>query len=218
MVRVALFFALVATTCGLARADVIFSDLGGSYPTGGSLNLGVSGGGPGTGDNVWSMGFTAGATYDVTQIDVALTDFSVSGGKAIVSLWTDSSGTTPGMRLVGAEWNVAVPSSGLTTINGITGITLDSGASYFLQIAPGSTTVSVSWYYNNQSINGPVYVDDVAARYGESLGNTTLGAFDVLGTPVTTSVPVFSALNPDALALLGFGLLCVAEIRRRKSA
>ena len=74
----------------------------------------------------------------VSQIDLGVTNFSGSN-EFEVSIWTDSGGM-PG-TMVGGYWGVTTAASTcciLTTIPGISGVTLAPGTDYFMELGPVS--------------------------------------------------------------------------------
>lgn len=197
---------VVGLAIGAARASMIFNDFGpgNSYiqTDGWTVGTGV----PGY-TYVPAMAFTSSGTYSLTQIDLALEN---AGGTnaAIVSLWIDAGGA-PGTEL--ESWNVSGQgafgtSQPLTTISGITGITLSSGGSYFIQISPSDGTTWDAWNVNDQGVTGPTYLMLNGAFLSDY--TSTLAAFDVLGVPLS-SVP-----EPGTLALFGAGLLGLGFVVR----
>jgi hypothetical protein len=194
-----------------ANADAIFNDFGPGYGTalGGYCVDGFSASPICSSLPTGSIGLAPGAlfvssgNFDVTQIDVSL---SYDGGtnSAVISLFSDAS-DAPGALL--GSWAVSgQPDNPLpiTTVSGISGVTLTSGASYFLEISPGGTETQDGWNYNGLSETGEVY----DPPYGGL--DLTLPAFDVLGTPLA-SVP-----EPSSLLISGMALLALVAVRRRK--
>jgi hypothetical protein len=147
--------------------------------------------------------FVSPGNYDVAQIDVSLS-YTEGTNSALISLYTDAS-NAPGTLL--GSWAVSgqpysVPP--VTTVSGISGITLTSGTSYFLQITAGGASTEDGWSENDLGLIGEVY----DPPYGGS--DLTLPAFDVLGTPLA-SVP-----EPSSFVISGTALLALLAARRRQ--
>src|SRR5579862_3463315 len=191
-----------------AYADEIFNDFGAGYSTGlaaycvdGSsvapgCSSGLSGGNPLTPAAL----FVSPGDFNVTQIDVSLS-YTEGDNSAVISLFTDDSdapGTLLGSWAVSGQPDNPLP---VTTVSGISGVTLTSGASYFLEILPGDTTTQDGWNYNGLGETGEVF----DPPYGGL--DLTLPAFDVLGTPLA-SVP-----EPASLVFCGMALLALIAIR-----
>jgi PEP-CTERM motif len=200
--------AALASVPVASSADVIYSNLGAgnSYVccTGETIS------GPSSFSGFYSAqgnGFTSPGTYNVTQIDVALTNASGTN-EADVSLWT-SVGGLPGAIL--GNWIVtnqpyfASTSNTLTTISGITGITLTSGDNYYVIAAPIASDTLDAFNFNNTGALGPIVADSGSGFTG-GLCCGVIAAFDVLGV-----VP-----EPSTFAILGAGLASLGLIRRRK--
>ena len=198
-----------------ANADQIYSTLSPSSPTYFS-GEGWTVSGPTSNDPRFSSAslFTSPGNYSVGQIDLGLG--YVSGtNSANVSLWTDSGGL-PGSQL--GSWAVSgqpvfgSDSDTLTTINGIAGVNLAAGVSYFLIVDPGSSNTWDAWYLDNTGTNGLLLQSSDGDATWSSYPNSTLGAFDILGTPGTpVSVP-----EPGSLVIIGAGLIGLAGLRRRR--
>jgi len=187
-----------------AFAAVIFSDLG----VGNSYNCcsaeDVTGSSTSIGYQAVADGFTSAGTYDVTQIDVALA-YLRGTNEAEISLWTDAGGS-PGTEL--GDWTVKdqpfFGSTALTTISGITGVTLAAGNSYYLIVAPIAADTFDGFNFNSTGASGPVLVNNGSGFF--QVG-TTLNAFAIL-----------SVAEPStwAMMLLGFAGLGVAGYRQRQ--
>ena len=211
--------ALLCLLPPAAHADsVIFSDLASSSPLYLNGGYSVAGSTSTAGSVVPAFSFTVGASsYDLTQIDLALLYDSGTNGSVTVELVNDSGGL-PGSTVLGSWSFSGLPASGSTTsalqtASGITGITLDAGTTYWLEafVTNGTSNTFDLWDYNNQGVTG-TDAENTGPGF-DSLGTTTIGAFDVLGTAIT-------APEPSSLLLLGSGLAALSLLgarRRRKN-
>ena len=192
-----------------ANADAIFNDFGPGYSTGlGGYCVDGSSIAPicssnlsGSADLTPAALFVAPGNYNVTQIDVALS-YTEGTNSAVISLFTDAS-DAPGTLL--GSWTVSgQPFNPLpvTTVSGIGGLTLTSGASYFLEISPGDASTEDGWTYNALGVTGEVY----DPPFGGS--GLTLPAFDILGSALA-SVP-----EPASIVISGTALLAIVAARR----
>ena len=200
--------AALASLPAASHADVIFSDLG----AGNSYNccVGFTISGPSSIPGFYAAqgdGFISPGPYNVTQIDIALTNASGTN-EADISLWTNVGGL-PGAIL--GNWTVTnqlhfgSTSNALTSISGITGITLTSGGSYYLIAAPIDADTWDAFNENITGAGGP-HVQNLGSGFTGGCCTATIGAFDVLG-----EVP-----EPSTLAILGVGLVSFGLIRRRR--
>ena len=201
-------FAATLAIGASAQANTIFSDFGpgGAFDTITSeVVSGPTGFFAGTQTPAWA--FTSGGDYAVGQIDLALSNFAGTNS-AVVSLWTDvggALGTELGSWAVSGQPSDSTP---LTSINGITGVNLTSGDSYFVQVEAGASDTFDGWSLNTQG-----YVSDFANN-GFSGAQNTAGAFDVLSPSAAAPEP-----NAWALMIVGtFGTGALLRTRRRKLA
>jgi hypothetical protein len=198
-------FGLIALACASALANAspitIFSSFGPGYTVAGDslcvYGSSVASSCGGSGTFVWApaAAFMSTGNYVVSQIDVSLNWFQGTDS-ATVSLFTDV-GNVPGVLL--GSWAVSgqqdLPAPPLTTIAGITGITLTNGVSYFLQIAPGGADTKDGWVLG-PSVGGVLY--DPPCLCSGSI--VRLPAFDVLGSAVP---------EPATAGLIALGLVVV---------
>lgn len=145
--------------------------------------------------------FVSPGDYQLTQIDLALV-YTEGTNSAVVSLFTDVA-DAPGV-LIGSWTTSGLPFNfpPVTTVAGITGVTLSSGASYFLQVSPGGDDTEVGWSENDIGVTGDFYNPPFGGA------GMTLPAFDVLGT--ASAVP-----EPSSLAICGMAILALITRRRR---
>jgi PEP-CTERM motif len=207
-----LFTALVALCSALpvtpAGADVVFSTFGpgNSYECCVGGTIGGSTSGPGFISQ--ANEFTSSGNFDVSQIDLGLA-FVSGTNSAVVSLWTESGGLQDTEL---GSWNVSsLPDFGstsntVTSITGISGISLASGLNYFLQVDAGASDTWDAWNWNTIGATGLV-VYDTGSGWASN-NNATLYAFDVVSASV---VP-----EPGTLALVGASVLGLAGLRRRR--
>ena len=168
----ALIAAAVSLSAGEASAaTTFFSDLG----PGGSYNCcaGWAVGGP-VSPAAPAESFTSLSSGEVANIDIAIGQ--VFSGTVNVSLWTDSGGAL-GTEL--GSWTVTpatffgLSTTILTDVH-VSGVSLVSGDSYFLELASAGTS---SWNWNTIGATGTL-IDSGATTPGD-----TLGAFEVVGAP-----------------------------------
>ena len=154
--------------------------------------------------------FTSPGNYAVTQIDLAVSNISGDNG-AVVSIWTVSAGV-PGAKL--GSWTLTNlpaygPSESISTINGINGVTLSAGATYFLAVAPLDSTTADFLSDSNPGAGGLFYHPPTytTATYGE------LPAFDVIGVPAgsTSQTIAFDAIPNQVLGVSPFPIAAQAS-------
>jgi PEP-CTERM motif-containing protein len=171
-----------------------------------------SGAGSLTGFNaLQAMAFTntTGENIALTQIDIA--DSFVAGNNTMtLNLYADTGGA-PGAVL--ESWTVNnLPGLGtcctVETVNDVAGVILQNGGTYWL--APASDDVTwEAWNWNTTGASGNgSFSADGGTTWATSTYNPN-GAFDVLGTSVSTP-------EPASLLMLGAGMLGLVGVRRKE--
>jgi hypothetical protein len=150
--------------------------------------------------------FVSSGSYDLTQIDLALS-LVAGSGDADIALWTDAGGTLGSLI---QSWHVVATTPidtlpSVVTISGITGVHLQAGGAYYLRASATGDT-NDAWNINNTSVFATLLSTVVPTINGPP------GAFDVLGTSPAPEPAVWSMM------LLGFGTLGVALRARRRAA
>lgn len=203
--------------CSLsAMADTLFTDLG---PPGNVYNCctgwTVSGTGTiGTSFTAANLFTVSGSgNFNVSQIDIGIGNV-VSPNTFNASVWTDNNGL-PGTQLAFfgnlTTNEIFGNCCGMTTISGISGLSLAGGQSYFLVIGPVNINDASwnAWNWNNQGVIGQDLFSNDGGQSWVDNGQQTLGAFDILGSQ--GQVP-----EPASLFLLGSGLVGALGTLRRK--
>jgi hypothetical protein len=161
----------------------------------------------------------SGSGFNLTQIDIAIVFADIAPNSAIIELLTNS-GSLPGAIVAGGMWTISgLPPAGFATsiqpsqtISGITGITLAGGTEYWLAAFPGSSTSRLGWALDTTGQTGNMAGSgDGGLTWSPTTPGLTLGAFDVLGTPV---VP---APEPPAILLFAAGLAGLLHLSQRRS-
>ena len=201
----ALLAAILAS--GSANAGVIYSNFGAGNSYSCCIGYTISGSTSQGGE------FTSPGNYDVNQIDLGLTNV-LGGNSAVVNLWTESGGL-PNSLL--GSWNVSgqpgfgAVSNVLTTIGGISGISLTLGSNYFLTVAPGAADTWDAWNWNTIGEAGTIVANGGSGW--SAFPDSTLPAFDVLGNQSSNvRVP-----EPGTLLLLLTAFAGLGTMRSRKA-
>ncbi len=206
--RIVTLLALVMLcVCSLpAMADVVYNNFGSGFSynccTGGTL------GGPNSPVGLIDQGvlFTAQASGNVSEIDVAI-GFVVGTNGATVSLWTNNNGV-PGTQM--GSWDISnLPQfgscCGYNAITGINGVSVTQGQSYFLVGSTPNDTWD-AWNWNSINDIGQVDYTQDGVNWTQVQG-ATLYTFQIL----STGVP-----EPGTFVMLGSGVLAIAGVFRRR--
>ncbi|HEX4785264.1 MAG TPA: PEP-CTERM sorting domain-containing protein [Candidatus Sulfotelmatobacter sp.] len=193
-----------------SRADsVLFNDFGTGNTYNASVGLTIAGAQSGPKFVEWGEAFTSNSKFDLTEIKMALGQFTgVNGVRVSLDI---NNGGGPGTSL--ASWTfVGLPQFGSTnsavqTESFANGIVLQAGQRYWLVATPFAASTQAVWNLNSTGVVGLG-----AVNFGSVWLTATVpsGAFEVLGKTV---VP-----EPGTWLLFGaglFGILGAASIKRR---
>lgn len=162
--------------------------------------------------NVVATEFSSSGSFSVGQIDVGVGWVTGADNGVMVSLWTDSN-NVPGTEL--GSWSAsnipgfAATSNGVATISDITGVRVQAGADYFLELSSPNNSWD-AWSFNSLGIKG--LVDQKVNGVWNPYMTYDLGAFDILADPASQDTP-----EPATLTLLGVGMLALGGVLRRKA-
>jgi len=193
---------------GRSFADTVFSNFGpldtfntqDGFPVSGPKSL--------LGQSITvAMGFTSPGNFTLSQIDVAVSYFA-GVNDVVLTLNTDSGGI-PGAIM--ESWTLTgLPNFGSDyaplTLTSVPGVRLDAGQIYWLEASAGEPTNLSVW--NQNSIGETGTIDEYFSGGWHEFSNRAQGAFDVIGAAATP--------EPASAALIGFGLLGIGGILRRK--
>ena len=151
--------------------------------------------------------------FSVSQIDLAVTSTGLAD-TFYGSIWTESGGA-PTTQVDNAYWSVDAvsgPCCNLVSISGVTNVALNGNEAYFLVLGPLASNTRVEFHLNNQN----VFADEMYSTNGGTTWNDNgpqlPGAFDILGSTASTTVPEPTQL---CFILLGLGVIRIAEVLRR---
>jgi hypothetical protein len=183
----------------------------------GTFGVDFTGWNAGNSVSFWSLGYQFTANTGVTVTGLGAFDFGQDGfaQPQQVGLW-DSSGTLLASTFV----SNSDPLQGLWRFHPISGVTLTSGANYYvasqggegyvfftnLMVAPQITFIQDAWHYNGDTSNNPLAFPDQTDGFGVSSGGGFFGGNIEFGaTP-----------EPGTLVLFGSAVVGLAGIARRK--
>lgn len=192
---------------------IVYSNFDSNYRFGCCVGWTVSDSQPHAATNdVVAAEFSSPGNFSVGQIDIGVGWVTGGGTGLMVSLWTDNN-NLPGMEL--GSWSVSTPSkfgstdNGVATISGITGVNIQAGANYFLELSSPSGDWN-AWSFNNLGTKG--LVDQEVNGVWSQYMTYNLGAFDILADPPGGQ----NTPEPASLTLLGTGLLVLGGFLRRR--
>jgi uncharacterized protein (TIGR03437 family) len=190
LIEAGLFQLNVVVPAGLAtRAFPIFNDLAPNNSGAGYCISGTGTANCGPMTSRWiAAPFVAGGDFTLTQVDLSLGWISGTNG-AVVDLVNDASGV-PGSAVL-TSWTVSqLPPSGptaLVTLTPPTSVTLNRAARYWLVVKGAASDTLDFWSGNASGLTGALTSLDEGASWNNGFLN--LGAFEVLGTPLSGNVP-----------------------------
>ena len=217
--RLLLSASLVACLGGMPlRATTLFTDLSSSNPPyNSSIGHAVSGSATANGGFTEAMEFTVAGSgsKSVGQLDFAVT-FSNFAATFNAAIFTVGAGK-PGVQVANASWtnlpDTAEFCCSLVTVTGITGVTLTGGTSYYMVLSTSSTTASMSWDDEDNSIGvsgDRQYSNNGGVSWTDTGVINPLSAFDVLSGLATP--------EPAAMLSMGCALGLLATLRMRRAA
>lgn len=103
------------------------------------------------------------------------------------------------------SWSVSVPVSyaGIVSVTPSMPVELLAHTVYWLQIAPGNSSVNAGWNLNSTGAVGIIYQTTNGTLY--TAGTSNVSAFEVLGTPLGVVPEPGFAVLPLPLLLLAIG-------------
>jgi hypothetical protein len=191
----------------VVRADsTIFDNIGPGNTYDPGAGWAVAGPASPPGVFITAAEFAPNTNESLTQIELGL-NWETGLNAAQVSIWTENSGL-PGTEL--AAWTVTnqpITNTNhiLTSIDGITGVTLTGGITYFLELSAGADTLDQWGETSTGDIGRVVYFDTGQWRIAD---DGAVPAFAVFGKSSSVSLPV-----PATTLLLLTGLAGIAVTR-----
>lgn len=200
-----------------AWGAMIYTNLGSGGTYSGNGGWTVSGSSSFVGLQNSAVGFSVTGAGSLTEIELGLMNYQGKGAStAVVSLWTAAAGlpqteveswaVTPQ-----AVWPGSPSMSGLTTISDITGVTLNAGASYILEVSPGASDTWDVWGGNDIGVSSAYAYD--ALIHGDIIN---IGASGSADTPSLQLVGTASVVPLPATAWLLLSGLCGFGVLTRK--
>ena len=202
----AAFLLLCAGPALTARADTVFSNLGGT-PGGGLAILGAD---SGFGYQAGGANFTPLASYTLTSVTLAVNSFQGSSDFN-VDLFSNS-GNLPGTLLETIATDVIAPSSGTVSVNA-PAFELLQGTEYWVVAAPANANTFDSWSFNEASTTDSAYSSSGSVNSGWASAAVSGQQFAVYGTSITGVTPEPASLT---LMLTGWAGLALTHLRRSR--
>jgi hypothetical protein len=204
--------AVALCLCSLpAGASVLFSDLGTGanvynenveFDLAGSASVyGIINSNPNPESSTFADLFTVNGSgsFEVSEIDLAVSNIAGSADTFFASIWTDNSGV-PGTEIPGAFWDLVTTTDSqtccsLVAITGITGIALIGGQEYFMVLGPQSDSDDSwnGWNENTLGATGLTLQSTDGSTWTNLGANSPFGAFQI-STP-----------EPGSWLMLGLG-------------
>ena len=144
--------------------------------------------------------FTPTASYTLSGIDLALTNFGGTNG-AVINLRSDAGGQPDAVL---QTWTVSglskYPTLVVASVNSTSNVILQSGQMYWVEVEPSASDTMNVWLTNSIGLGGGLAnIDNGGWTALSGDGGQTLPAFDVRGVPLSSGGPATLNISPASL-------------------